>query len=176
MFSVVFFCFFFFLMIRRPPRSTLFPYTTLFRPRPRFDSKLPGGGPAGGPRPGDRLEATPGLGRAVPAVEARRELVLPAAEPGALPARRAGHAGRAEGVQPPGGRRRPAAAPREAVRVRPRAARRREVARLRPDPRTPRAARLPLRRLRSRIAGRARGALGHGGDLLPAADPADVRA
>src|SRR5436309_7675995 len=25
---------FFFLMIRRPPRSTLFPYTTLFRPRP----------------------------------------------------------------------------------------------------------------------------------------------
>src|SRR5215813_15031180 len=31
------FVFFFFLMIRRPPRSTLFPYTTLFRsnqPRP----------------------------------------------------------------------------------------------------------------------------------------------
>src|SRR2546430_8490218 len=28
--------FFFFLMIRRPPRSTLFPYTTLFRsPRPQ---------------------------------------------------------------------------------------------------------------------------------------------
>ena len=26
-----FFRFFFFLMIRRPPRSTLFPYTTLFR-------------------------------------------------------------------------------------------------------------------------------------------------
>src|ERR1043166_10113178 len=26
-----FVCFFFFLMIRRPPRSTLFPYTTLFR-------------------------------------------------------------------------------------------------------------------------------------------------
>src|SRR5436189_3459392 len=25
---------FFFLMIRRPPRSTLFPYTTLFRPGP----------------------------------------------------------------------------------------------------------------------------------------------
>src|SRR5256885_6532239 len=31
--------FFFFLMIRRPPRSTLFPYTTLFR------SVLPGGVP-----------------------------------------------------------------------------------------------------------------------------------
>src|SRR6266478_7829480 len=27
-------CFFFFLMIRRPPRSTLFPYTTLFRSPP----------------------------------------------------------------------------------------------------------------------------------------------
>src|SRR5688572_33416682 len=25
------YCYFFFLMIRRPPRSTLFPYTTLFR-------------------------------------------------------------------------------------------------------------------------------------------------
>src|SRR5579859_8208517 len=29
-----FICFFFFLMIRRPPRSTLFPYTTLFRSDP----------------------------------------------------------------------------------------------------------------------------------------------
>src|SRR6266498_5997711 len=28
---VLLFSFFFFLMIRRPPRSTLFPYTTLFR-------------------------------------------------------------------------------------------------------------------------------------------------
>src|SRR3989304_8910436 len=28
---LLFLCFFFFLMIRRPPRSTLFPYTTLFR-------------------------------------------------------------------------------------------------------------------------------------------------
>src|SRR3712207_7372729 len=27
--------FLFFLMIRRPPRSTLFPYTTLFRSKPR---------------------------------------------------------------------------------------------------------------------------------------------
>src|SRR3712207_1916566 len=33
--------FFFFLMIRRPPRSTLFPYTTLFRSEP-FEP-LPGG-------------------------------------------------------------------------------------------------------------------------------------
>src|SRR5215467_15752188 len=40
--------FFFFLMIRRPPRSTLFPYTTLFRspphppcPAPRRVRRLP---------------------------------------------------------------------------------------------------------------------------------------
>src|SRR2546427_2391850 len=32
---------FFFLMIRRPPRSTLFPYTTLFRSR-QHASNLPG--------------------------------------------------------------------------------------------------------------------------------------
>src|SRR6266498_4558481 len=29
---------FFFLMIRRPPRSTLFPYTTLFRSSPRWSA------------------------------------------------------------------------------------------------------------------------------------------
>src|SRR2546430_12467893 len=29
---------FFFLMIRRPPRSTLFPYTTLFRSRTRYEN------------------------------------------------------------------------------------------------------------------------------------------
>src|SRR3712207_9449347 len=40
---------FFFLMIRRPPRSTLFPYTTLFR------STLDDG------RPGSLLVAMPGL-------------------------------------------------------------------------------------------------------------------
>src|SRR6266511_4775570 len=37
---------FFFLMIRRPPRSTLFPYTTLFRSRrrrPTRRSRRPGG-------------------------------------------------------------------------------------------------------------------------------------
>src|SRR3712207_7350374 len=32
--------FFFFLMIRRPPRSTLFPYTTLFRSRLHRDHQL----------------------------------------------------------------------------------------------------------------------------------------
>src|SRR5256885_14665333 len=35
------FLFFFFLMIRRPPRSTLFPYTTLFRSW-RFRGHPPG--------------------------------------------------------------------------------------------------------------------------------------
>src|SRR3712207_7377319 len=34
----MFFMIFFFLMIRRPPRSTLFPYTTLFRSRYRARS------------------------------------------------------------------------------------------------------------------------------------------
>src|SRR5438105_14501907 len=37
---------FFFLMIRRPPRSTLFPYTTLFR-SPAVDAVIVGGGWAG---------------------------------------------------------------------------------------------------------------------------------
>src|SRR2546429_4357439 len=46
------FLFFFFLMIRRPPRSTLFPYTTLFRSR----------------EPGSLRAWTPGrgLGRSAP--------------------------------------------------------------------------------------------------------------
>src|SRR2546430_7096403 len=39
-------------MIRRPPRSTLFPYTTLFR--------SPGGAPPGGPGPGVRARCGPG--------------------------------------------------------------------------------------------------------------------
>src|SRR2546425_4601282 len=34
------FLFFFFLMIRRPPRSTLFPYTTLFRSRILLDAAV----------------------------------------------------------------------------------------------------------------------------------------
>src|SRR3712207_9276922 len=40
---------FFFLMIRRPPRSTLFPYTTLFR------SVAPGGVGQGREDPGERI-------------------------------------------------------------------------------------------------------------------------
>src|SRR2546430_17594419 len=47
---------FFFLMIRRPPRSTLFPYTTLFRSLalrgglPHVHEIEAGRGPAAGPR------------------------------------------------------------------------------------------------------------------------------
>src|SRR2546430_16716535 len=43
-------CFFFFLMIRRPPRSTLFPYTTLFRSlgRRRFGEQSRHDADAGG--------------------------------------------------------------------------------------------------------------------------------
>src|SRR3712207_8479944 len=57
---------FFFLMIRRPPRSTLFPYTTLFRSgaggrRQRAD-------PGGGPLLGSGADAA---GRAGPAAAAR---------------------------------------------------------------------------------------------------------
>src|SRR5258708_32909941 len=51
--------FFFFLMIRRPPRSTLFPYTTLFRSPPPGPAPPPGGRghprrpvPIAGPYPG----------------------------------------------------------------------------------------------------------------------------
>src|SRR3712207_7390254 len=37
-YDALIYCFFFFLMIRRPPRSTLFPYTTLFRSARRSES------------------------------------------------------------------------------------------------------------------------------------------
>src|SRR2546426_5002198 len=56
--------FFFFLMIRRPPRSTLFPYTTLFRSR----------GPAVHERDGGlrvRAAALPGTRPAVPLLPVR---------------------------------------------------------------------------------------------------------
>src|SRR3712207_6892828 len=49
----------FFLMIRRPPRSTLFPYTTLFRSRGSPRSRLRGGvrGAPDRGRPHERLHA-----------------------------------------------------------------------------------------------------------------------
>src|SRR5256885_13169593 len=57
------FIFFFFLMIRRPPRSTLFPYTTLFRSRrrrPRTRGRLSG---THRPRRADRRRGRPRAGR-----------------------------------------------------------------------------------------------------------------
>src|SRR2546429_9099108 len=42
-------CIFFFLMIRRPPRSTLFPYTTLFRSLLRLIEQLEQALPRGDP-------------------------------------------------------------------------------------------------------------------------------
>src|SRR6266568_5468464 len=56
----VFSLLFFFLMIRRPPRSTLFPYTTLFRSR-RGRSTAPGVGP--GPPPPHPVPPLPGAAR-----------------------------------------------------------------------------------------------------------------
>src|SRR3712207_8729384 len=52
---------FFFLMIRRPPRSTLFPYTTLFRSGPDDDDAHPARG--GGAREGSHGAYRGGPGR-----------------------------------------------------------------------------------------------------------------
>src|SRR5260221_2311622 len=66
------FCSFFFLMIRRPPRSTLFPYTTLFRSvvvAQALAVVVPehrGSGAAGGPVAAGRIPARrdrPAIGR-----------------------------------------------------------------------------------------------------------------
>src|SRR2546427_13047529 len=66
--------FFFFLMIRRPPRSTLFPYTTLFRSpatarrdrptaSPEIDRSAPAKGQSPSPGPAESTHGRPGLGR-----------------------------------------------------------------------------------------------------------------
>src|SRR6266511_5898207 len=56
------FLIFFFLMIRRPPRSTLFPYTTLFRSPQAGCTRAPGGpcaaAAAGGDRKSTRLNSS----------------------------------------------------------------------------------------------------------------------
>src|SRR3712207_8867006 len=57
----------FFLMIRRPPRSTLFPYTTLFRSRAALDAhevRRRGDG--------DRADLPPGVREGDPLAGARR--------------------------------------------------------------------------------------------------------
>src|SRR2546426_10391603 len=70
---------FFFLMIRRPPRSTLFPYTTLFRRAPRERRT----GPPGPVAAGDA--------RVSPARGGGRRLGSLAAHPGARPRPAARH-------------------------------------------------------------------------------------
>src|SRR2546429_8939331 len=49
--AYIFVLYFFFLMIRRPPRSTLFPYTTLFRSHRSTSGSGPAPIPAAPPRP-----------------------------------------------------------------------------------------------------------------------------
>src|SRR5437016_7965293 len=67
--------FFFFLMIRRPPRSTLFPYTTLFRSQPpvRASCRLSPRARRGPWRAGRRRQAWPRRASEAPAVQGRSE-------------------------------------------------------------------------------------------------------
>src|SRR5256885_11878370 len=70
---LVFDFFFFFLMIRRPPRSTLFPYTTLFRsPQPRRRSRT-GVQRRRADRGGNERHLGPAAGRRPPRRSARSE-------------------------------------------------------------------------------------------------------
>src|SRR2546430_13601835 len=69
--------FFFFLMIRRPPRSTLFPYTTLFRSHlgARAHPPVVGGRRVGGDRlPGLPADVPPRLAQARRSEEHTSEL------------------------------------------------------------------------------------------------------
>src|SRR5208337_5276744 len=81
--SILFFCFFFFLMIRRPPRSTLFPYTTLFRSSRRYRSVgARAGDPLGGERRLDRKSTRLNsshrcISYAVFCLKKKKELILP---------------------------------------------------------------------------------------------------
>src|SRR2546429_2381267 len=56
-------------MIRRPPRSTLFPYTTLFRSR---EEDRPDGRPVP-ERAGTGLEPEPGTPRGIPVIKTDRK-------------------------------------------------------------------------------------------------------
>src|SRR5258708_34519553 len=58
----------FFLMIRRPPRSTLFPYTTLFRSHRHLLDCLHTTRAASATSPGPKPRATHGLGAPRPCV------------------------------------------------------------------------------------------------------------
>src|SRR5207249_12230511 len=72
MFCYFLFSIFFFLMIRRPPRSTLFPYTTLFRSL--VAGALAGGGPPPA-RPDRGRRPAPQIGRAPSELQSRFDLV-----------------------------------------------------------------------------------------------------
>src|SRR3712207_7256797 len=66
--------FFFFLMIRRPPRSTLFPYTPLFRSGGRAAGRPADLGPPGQPGPHRRAAQRARAARDLPpAVRGRRD-------------------------------------------------------------------------------------------------------
>src|SRR5436189_1011400 len=60
------FLYFFFLMIRRPPRSTLFPYTTLFRSNPAWTLRLSAGTGAFAPTPFNERTDETGVGAKAP--------------------------------------------------------------------------------------------------------------
>src|SRR5712675_3133298 len=84
MVSVFFFVFFvfFFLMIRRPPRSTLFPYTTLFRsrsctsPSPRRTPSAGSRGRSGRDRKSTRLNSSHGyISYAVFCLKKKKKLI-----------------------------------------------------------------------------------------------------
>src|SRR5688572_33038320 len=68
---ISFFFPFFFLMIRRPPRSTLFPYTTLFRSRTASSKWFTGGATCAvdGRAAGTREPAAAGAAAATPRSE-----------------------------------------------------------------------------------------------------------
>src|SRR6267143_6884860 len=69
---------FFFLMIRRPPRSTLFPYTTLFRSRPRqVDLHLMRHAPGPAGEHQHAIAQADGLARIVGHEENRQAALLP---------------------------------------------------------------------------------------------------
>src|SRR6478736_8331851 len=68
------FVFFFFLMIRRPPRSTLFPYTTLFRISCDVGVRAPprGGAAVGGELSGLRMQSDQLVGQSEPVLQCSR--------------------------------------------------------------------------------------------------------
>src|SRR5882762_7816282 len=102
--------FFFFLMLRRPPRSTLFPYTTLFR-----SPRVPAGGGALSDLALVRACQLPG-GRAQ--APAAGPVAMGRAASG-LPPHRRDRDGEGRVLRAPGARRRAAGASPDAARSRP---------------------------------------------------------